>query len=137
MCGVCGEIGLPGEDEVETEVPWTIGGTLDSWRLDELEDRCKSREDESESDRTALDSLIPRNLDNAAVVLRIDASRAASSSRLKLFKSFFCSSKAMKSLSLSSSVVGIGLELPPCWPSFIKSESGCADDEALCFPLLF
>ena len=37
--GVCGDIGLPGEDDVETEVAATIGGTLDSCRLDELDER--------------------------------------------------------------------------------------------------
>lgn len=136
VCGVWGDIGFPGEDEVETEVPWTIGGTLDNCRLEELEDRCKSKEDDTESERTAWDSFIPRNLERAAVVLRMVASRVASSSLLKLFKSFFCSNSAIKSFRLSSSVGGMDPELPP-WPSLIDSESGCAEDEALCFPLLF
>jgi hypothetical protein len=114
-----------------------MGGTLDSWRLEELEDRCKSKDEDIESDKTAFDSLMPRNLDRAAVVLRIEASRAAESSRLKLFKSFFCSSSRMKSLRLSSSVCGTDPELPPPCPSLIKSDSGCAEDEALCLPLLF
>jgi len=34
-------MGLPGEDEVDMEVPATMGGTLDSCRLEELDDLCK------------------------------------------------------------------------------------------------
>ena len=30
VCGVWGDIGLPGDDEVDTEVPAIMGGTLDS-----------------------------------------------------------------------------------------------------------
>ena len=39
--GACGEIGFPGDDEVDIEVPATIGGTLDNCRLEELDERCK------------------------------------------------------------------------------------------------
>jgi hypothetical protein len=37
--GVCGDIGFPGEDDVDMDVPATIGGTLDNCRLDELDER--------------------------------------------------------------------------------------------------
>jgi hypothetical protein len=49
--GVCGEMGFPGDDAVEKEVPATIGGTLESWRLDEEDDRCSIMDEETESDR--------------------------------------------------------------------------------------
>jgi hypothetical protein len=39
VCGVCGETGLPGEEEVETDVPVIIGGTDDSCLLEELDER--------------------------------------------------------------------------------------------------
>lgn len=34
-----GDIGLPGDEDVEIEVPATMGGTLDNCRLDELDER--------------------------------------------------------------------------------------------------
>lgn len=39
VCGVCGDIAFPGEEEIDVEAPATMGGTLGSWRLEELEDR--------------------------------------------------------------------------------------------------
>lgn len=30
VCGVWGEMGFPGDDEVENDVPATMGGTLES-----------------------------------------------------------------------------------------------------------
>jgi hypothetical protein len=39
VCGVWGEIGLPGDEAVDTEVPAIIAGTLDRWRLDEDDER--------------------------------------------------------------------------------------------------
>jgi hypothetical protein len=132
---VCGEIGFPGDEDVETEVPGIIGGTAESWREDELDDLCRSNEDERESDRAAFDSRIRWYLESAAVVLRIEASREAESARLKLFRSFFCSKRLMKSLRLSSSVCGIEPALPP-WGSFRTSDPCLAEDEALALPLL-
>ncbi len=58
VCGVWGEIGFPGDEEVEIEVPATIGGTLESCRLEELEERCKRSDDDMESDKAALESLM-------------------------------------------------------------------------------
>jgi hypothetical protein len=137
VCGVCGDMGLPGEEAVETEVPWTIGGTLDNWRLDELDDRCRSNDDDRESDKAVFDSRMPRYLDRAAVVLRIVASREAESACEKLFKSFFDSRSLIKSCRfLSSSDCSIEPELARP-DSLMTSESGRAEDEALCFPLLF
>ena len=54
--GVCGESGFPGEEDDDTEVPVTIGGMLDSCRLEELEDRFKTKEEDRDSDNTAFDS---------------------------------------------------------------------------------
>lgn len=58
MWGVCGEMGFPGDDEVDIEVPVTIGGTPDNWRLEEAEDFCIIKEDDRESDSAALESRI-------------------------------------------------------------------------------
>jgi hypothetical protein len=41
VCGVCGLIGFPGELEVEILVAATIGGTLLSALLEDVELRCK------------------------------------------------------------------------------------------------
>jgi hypothetical protein len=49
-------MGLPGDDEVEAEVAATIGGTLESCLLEELEERCNDMD--IESDRAALESRI-------------------------------------------------------------------------------
>lgn len=53
-----GEIGFPGEEDVDIEVPATIGGTLDNWRLDDADERWRSSEDDMESDSAALESRI-------------------------------------------------------------------------------
>jgi hypothetical protein len=37
--GVCGEIGLPGDEEVDVEVPAIMGGTLGSCLLEDADDR--------------------------------------------------------------------------------------------------
>lgn len=50
VCGVCGDMGFPGDDAVETEVPATMGGTLESWRLEDEDDLCNIMDDETESD---------------------------------------------------------------------------------------
>ena len=47
--GVCGEMGLPGEEEVETEAPARAGGTPESWRLEELDERWRTVEEDMES----------------------------------------------------------------------------------------
>lgn len=134
--GVCGEIGFPGDDSVEIDVPATMGGTLESCLLDELDERCKRSEDDIESDKAAFESLIRWNLVKAAVVRLVDASAdALSLVVLKLFKSFFWSSIFKKSEMLSSSVA-IDPELAPP-PSAKISDPGCAADEAmLALPLL-
>jgi len=99
-----------------------MGGTLESWRLEELEERWRRREEDIESDRAEVESRMRWNLDRAAVVRLIEASRAARSVRLRLFSSLFCSSSPMKSLRLSSSV-WTDPELPPS-PSFSVPDPG-------------
>lgn len=90
VCGVRGDILSPGDDEVDRDVPATIGGTLDNCRLEELEDRWPTMDDDIESDRTAFESLRRENLDKAAVVRRVEASAAVESDGArKLFRSFF------------------------------------------------
>lgn len=39
MWGVCGDMGLPGDDEVEKDDPAIIPGTLCNWRLEDEDDR--------------------------------------------------------------------------------------------------
>ena len=103
--GVWGEMGFPGEEEVEMEVPAIMGGTLESCLLDELDERWRRRDDDIESDKAALESLIRWNLERAAVVLLVADSAAAPPVGVwKLFRSFFWSSIFKKSEMLSSSV---------------------------------
>ena len=47
--GGCGEMGFPGEEDTDTEVAAAIAGTLESWRLDELSDRCSRADDDIDS----------------------------------------------------------------------------------------
>jgi len=82
----------PGDEEVEKDVPPpTMGGTLPSWRLEELEERCKSMDEEKESDSCAVDSLILRNLPSWVMVRRVFSSRDASSGLRKLLRSLLFS----------------------------------------------
>jgi hypothetical protein len=54
--GVWGETGFPGDDDVEADVAATIGGTLESCRLEELEERCSDID--IDSDRAVFESRI-------------------------------------------------------------------------------
>jgi hypothetical protein len=56
--GVWGETGFPGDDDVDIEVAATIGGTLESCRLDEVDDRCNSVDDDIDSVKALFDSRI-------------------------------------------------------------------------------
>ena len=58
VCGVWGEIGLPGEDAVDTDVPPIIAGTLDRWRLEDDGVRWSMVEEETDSARPVCDSRI-------------------------------------------------------------------------------
>ena len=90
VCGVCGEIGFPGDVETDMDVPATIAGKLDNFRLEEVEDCCSMSEDDIESDKAAFDSLIRWNLDKAALVRLVEASvPPLSLGDLKLLRSFF------------------------------------------------
>lgn len=66
--GVWGDMGLPGEEAVETEVPATIGGTPDNCLLEEREERCMCIDCDIESDNAAFESRIPRKRARAAAV---------------------------------------------------------------------
>lgn len=56
VCGVCGDIGLPGDEAVEIDVPATIGGTPDNCLLEDMEERCRCMDDDIESERAAFES---------------------------------------------------------------------------------
>jgi hypothetical protein len=133
VCGVWGEeIGLPGEDEVEREVPWTMGGTPDNCRLDDVEDRCSSSEEDRESERAELESLMRWNRVRAAEVRRVAASTAAD--RVGFSRSFLKSSSFKKSEIFSSSACMESALVPVA--SARMPEPGCAvDDVALPLPL--
>lgn len=64
MWGVCGDTGFPGDDDADIDVAATIGGTLDSCRLDELEDRCNKVEDDIDSVKALLESRIDWNFES-------------------------------------------------------------------------
>lgn len=105
VCGVCGEMGFPGDEDVDVDVPAIIGGTLESWRLLEVEERWSGRDEDMESESAAFESRICWNLVRAALVRLVAASLTAwSFEARKLFRSFFRSSIFRKSEILSSSV---------------------------------
>jgi hypothetical protein len=137
VCGVWGEMGFPGEEDVDVDVPATIGGTLDNCRLDEVEERWRSRDDDIDSESAAFESLIFWNLERAAPGRLAEASAlAASLGASKLFK-FFCLSSSFKKSDMSSSSVWTEPELPPCPPSMSIPEPGWAvEDARLPLPLL-
>ena len=58
VCGVCGEIGLPGEEAVDTDVPAIMAGTLDRCRLEEDDDRWSIVEEETDPASPVWDSRI-------------------------------------------------------------------------------
>ena len=64
-----GDMGFPGEEAVEMEVPATIGGTPDNCLLEEMEERCMCIDCDIESDNAALESRIPRKRARAAAVV--------------------------------------------------------------------
>jgi hypothetical protein len=132
--GVCGEIGFPGDDAVDTEVPAIMAGTLERWRLEDEDDRCSIVDEVTESESAVCESLMRWYLFSWAVVLRMVASLAAWSLRLKLFSSFLDSSNFKKSEMFSSSVL-TSPELASS-PSPSVPEPRCTEEVALPFPLL-
>lgn len=143
--GVCGEIALPGEDDMEPETPLgsefaaaVVVGLLVAaggrCLLDEeAVDRCSKRDVVIESDKAVFASFIFWNLSNVAVVvLLLDAGSKVEPSGPLDNKSFRWSSILRNSEMLSSSVSTTG-KTP-------EVESRCpvaiADDELmLAFPL--
>ena len=72
-------MGLPGDDEVDTDTPDRAGGTPESCLLDDAvpAERCaKNNDDDKESDSTAFESFIFENLFRALVVRFPDSSVA-------------------------------------------------------------
>jgi hypothetical protein len=132
VCGVWGEMGLPGDEDVEAEVAATIGGTLESCLLEELEERCNDMD--IESDRAAFESRILWNRLRAAAVRRLDASAAEASAGVK--RSFFCSSILINSEMFWSSSWTDAV-FPTAVASAIRPDPGWfADEAALVLPLL-
>lgn len=68
MCGVCGEIGLPGDDEPDKDAPPISPGIFDSCRLEDDDDRCSMTEEDMESDKCVLESRMRVNLEYCAAV---------------------------------------------------------------------
>lgn len=132
VCGVCGEIGFPGDDDTDIEVAATIGGTLDNCRLDEVDDRCKRFDEDIDSVNVLFDSRMDWNFESWARVLFVAASPDGS----KLCKVFLLSNSFKNSDMLSSSVCKEP-ELAPAPPSARIPDPGCAEEEErLCLPLL-
>jgi hypothetical protein len=109
----------------------TIGGTLESCRLEELDDRCKIFDEDIDSVNALFESRIDWNFESWALVLFVDASPPGS----KLCRVFLLSNSFKNSEILSSSVCKEP-ELPPP-PSARIPEPGCKEEEMLCLPLLF
>jgi hypothetical protein len=63
VCGVWGDRGLLGDEDADIEAGLTMPGTLASWRLELLDERC-SCDEAMESDKTTLDSSMPWNLES-------------------------------------------------------------------------
>lgn len=136
VCGVCGEIGFPGEEAVEIEVPATIGGTPDSCLLEEVEERWICMEDVMESERAAWDSRMPRKRAKAApgaVALRALCSREGVPVE-RFIKSLLVSSIFKKSEMFSSSAC-IDSALVPVASASRPEPGWTLDDAALAFPL--
>ena len=99
-----GEIGFPGEEAVEIDVPATIGGTPESCLLEEFDERCKSNDDDIESDSAAFESLIRWNRVNAAEVAVVRRAVTSAEAEFDVFKrSFLKSSIFRNSVMFSSS----------------------------------
>jgi hypothetical protein len=133
MCGVWGEMGLPGEEEVEIE-PGIMPGTFCSWRLDELEDLCRTVDDCIDSVSWPVESRIRENLLYCVAVRCELALNEALSVLLRLDKPLFLSSSLRKSAMLSSSPC-TEPELAPPSPSWSVLDSRLVD-ETLALPLL-
>lgn len=58
VCGVWGDIGFPGDEAVEMDVPATMGGTPDNCLLEDVDERCRCIDDEIDSESAALESRI-------------------------------------------------------------------------------
>jgi hypothetical protein len=116
-------MGFPGDDEVDMDVPATIGGTPDNWRLEEAEDLCNINDDDMESDSAVFESRIRWKRCRAAAVLLVFASAAAED--VGASRSF-CSSNIFRNpemFSPSSSATEPELP-PPVAFSVIRPEPG-------------
>lgn len=127
-----GEIGFPGEDDVERDVPATMGGTLESCLLEDIEDRWRCRDEDIESDNAAFESLMRWNRDKAAEVFLLAAAESEESVGVR--RSFFPSSILRNAEIFSSSVCTESA--PPTSPSARTPEPGwTVEDVTLAFPL--
>jgi len=131
--GVCGESGLPGEDDADMDAGFTMLGTFANCRLDALDERCICTDEVIDSVSTLLASRICWNLEScAAVFLAIEDSPFLLGSKL-------CNvlrlSIALRNSEILSSSVATDPELAPP-TSARKLDPGCADEDRLAFPLL-
>jgi hypothetical protein len=131
---VCGDKGLPGEEEMDMEAGLTMLGTFVSWRLEELEERWRWMDEVMDSVRTLLVSRIWWNLESWAAV-RLEARDSPFLLGSKLLRVLRLSRALRKSDMLSSSAAKEPeLAIPPASAS--SPEPGWAEEERLCFPLL-
>src|SRR4051794_38318858 len=127
VCGVCGESGFPGLDDVDIEAGCTMPGTLVSWRLDELDDRCICIAEAMDSVSTWFDSFIWWNLESWATVLLVADSPFLVGSKLRSTRLL---SSILRNSDMLSSSVWNEPELPPAPCSASSPEPGWATDDA-------
>lgn len=129
VCGVWGEMGFPGDEAVDMEVPEIIGGTPDSCLLEDVDERCKCIDDDIESDSAAFESRMRWKRARAAEVevgrLKPDSSDVE---LLGFMRSFLVSSIFKNSEIFSSSAWNDSALVPVASAS--KPEPGCTFDEA-------
>jgi hypothetical protein len=129
---VCGEIGFPGDDDVDRDVAATMGGTLDNCRLEEDEDRCRRIDEVNDSVRMLCDSRIDWNLVSCDVVRLV----AASAPPFRKLGKLLLLSRTLRKSEILSSSVWRDPELPAVASANIPDPGCTEEDDRLCFPLL-
>lgn len=135
VCGVCGEIGFPGDEAVEIDVPATIGGTPDSCLLEDVDERCRCIDDDIESERAAFESRMRWKRARAADVAVGFRGLASAEAELDWFIKSFCKSSIFKNSDIFSSSACIDSALVPVASASRPEPGWTFDDVALAFPL--
>jgi hypothetical protein len=135
VCGVWGEMGFPGDDAVEIEVPEIIGGTPESCLLEEVDERCKCIDDDIESESAALESLMRWNRPRATEAEVGFRWPSWVDVELLVFMRFFPLSSSFRNSEIFSSSAWKDSALVPV-SSASRPEPGCTFEEAaLTLPL--